>query len=318
MPESMARMPMPESMARREPGKKRMPRPESMARRMPRLESMAKEQATSANIGRLPRPESSSKAASIGKSQMHMLSGTVLCHPHLLRACNMPENICDSCEEIGTSFRCTAGCDFDVCLSCWQKLAMNTVPCHPHPMGHDVRPTNLCDAPGCNKQGTCFRCIEGCDFDLCSDCWTGLSLGAVPVLNHESALAVVRREADLRRGENYLATAQPYVLRGEVPPVELDQQVQAAALQEAGFRPDPSTIRTYQALVRTLPTDIRKEVFFLSANDRFFHPEIEAVNLFFAGSLVSLDGTQSKFEDWLEQAKITGCSKLLVIASTSS
>lgn len=40
-------------------------------------------------------------------------------HPHELRQDAQPRNECDICARLGTSRRCSAGCDFDLCESCW-------------------------------------------------------------------------------------------------------------------------------------------------------------------------------------------------------
>lgn len=250
----------------------------------------------------------------------------VPCHAHPLHENRRPENICDApgCENHldGTWFRCTDGCDFDVCRSCWDKLSRIL---HAHPLCPDRRATNICDRSGCGKHGTSFRCSEGCDFDVCHDCWE-LSRGerlttspeSITGLNQDRALVVVRREAELRCSESYLSQTRPYVLRGQVPPVELYQECQARALAEFGFKPDATTIQAYQALVRELPTELRRDVFFLHANDRLFHPEIDAEKMMLGGHLMSGDGCIIHVENWLTRAKQEGCIKLFLIASTST
>merc|ERR1719461_1499128 len=46
-------------------------------------------------------------------------TGLVDCHPHRLRRDPRARHTCDVCGDTGTLFRCTAGCDYDVCDSCW-------------------------------------------------------------------------------------------------------------------------------------------------------------------------------------------------------
>merc|ERR1712060_428363 len=77
-------------------------------------------------------------------------------------------------------------------------------------------------------------------------------------LDRDAALAVVHEEAALRRGQAYLSKTQIYVKQGKAPPVELDQAVQAKALEGKGFRANASTIETYQATVRSLPINLRQ------------------------------------------------------------
>lgn len=132
------------------------------------------------------------------------------------------------------------------------------------------------------------------------------------------ALAVVRREARLRQGETYLTMTKPYVQAGQVPPVELDQQMQAEALKQEGYSADAATVERYQTLVRSLPLNVREQIFFLNANDRFFHPEVDAIGMFIAGDAVFLDGTLTKLDSWLAAARAMKCTKLFLLASTST
>jgi len=147
-------------------------------------------------------------------------------------------------------------------------------------------------------------------------------MGAAPeevALDQESALAVVHREAELRLGDAYLMKTRPYIQAGQCPPVELDQKVQQEALTQMGYNAHPSTIEAYQALVRSFPSSLRRQTFFLNANDRFFHPEIAAVGMsLLSGDLVLPDGSSFKLGSWLARAKDKGCSKLFVMASTST
>lgn len=150
-------------------------------------------------------------------------------------------------------------------------------------------------------------------FDLAVETKVGQDL-----MDESSALAVLHREAVLRREEVYLGKARPYVLNGEVPPVELDQDVQAEALQRAGQSTDQRTVQAYQARVRRLRKSDRSQYFFLKANDTFFHPHINVVNKILSGPLVLLDGTKTNMDHWLQLADSAGCSKLFIVASTSS
>lgn len=267
-----------------------------------------------------PRP-----ASGLPLAKWSMASGMVPCHPHAMCKAIMPENACDAkgCDRHGTAYRCAEGCDFDVCRNCWVKLASSITAFHAHPLCSDERPDNFCDARDCENKGTSFRCTEGCDFDVCHLCFQASSKGtSAPVevaLDQDSALAVVRCEAELRLGEAYLEKTRPYIQAGQCPPVELDQKVQEKALTQMGYNAHPSTVEAYQSLVRAFPPSLRRQIFFLNANDRFFHPEIAAVGMsLLSGDLVLPDGSSFKLGSWLAQAKDKGCSKIFVMASTST
>ena len=42
-------------------------------------------------------------------------------HEVCLESHTRESNFCDVCGKIGTAYRCNAGCDYDVCSSCWDK-----------------------------------------------------------------------------------------------------------------------------------------------------------------------------------------------------
>jgi len=137
-------------------------------------------------------------------------------------------------------------------------------------------------------------------------------------MDRDDARVIVHREAALRRGEAYLIKTQSYLKAGLVPPVQLDEEVQAEALEWNGFSADASTVAEYQAIVRSFPRDIRQKVFFLDANDRFFHPEVGAANLPLAGPAFDLDGNAATLDTWLVRAQTAGRSKIFLVASTST
>ena len=85
----------------------------------------------------------------------------------------------------GQMWRCTGGCDFDVCAACLTSAA-RACSGHPHPM-LEADPSVLhaafagkwfCDGcqplgwTGGSPAGPMHHCIEGCDFDLCQMCLT--------------------------------------------------------------------------------------------------------------------------------------------------
>lgn len=138
------------------------------------------------------------------------------------------------------------------------------------------------------------------------------------VLDQQTALRIVRREAELRQSEDYIGKTRPFVLAGRAPPVEFDQEVQGKALVEHGFPLDEPTIRTYQELVSSMPLEMRQNVFFLKANDKLFHPEVDPTGMTLRGELVSLSCGADFMENWLAIAGDRGCDWLFVAASTST
>lgn len=129
------------------------------------------------------------------------------------------------------------------------------------------------------------------------------------------AFSIVKREAELRKSDNYLSQTKRFVLAGRPCPIELDQECQSQALRDFGFDPNPEVVKEYQSIVSMLPVEVRKEVFFLSANDRFFLqkelPKSMELDKFLAWN-------SSEQEDWAATARQHGCSKIFIMASTST
>merc|ERR1711939_1114649 len=90
--------------------------------------------------------------------------------------------MCDICDKYGTSYRCSATCNFDLCQKCYGELKQIAVQsAAEHPLcviGHPVLPNlknegNICDM--CDVAGVCgYRCSKGCNYDLCEPCYTGM------------------------------------------------------------------------------------------------------------------------------------------------
>ena len=87
----------------------------------------------------------------------------------------------------GPRFNCSNGCNYDLCQNCVQKYAVAapvpeatlivSVTAGPHRVDNHDHPLSLCDRGGWSCDGRCgtssgdrFRCADGCDFDLCSNC----------------------------------------------------------------------------------------------------------------------------------------------------
>lgn len=132
-------------------------------------------------------------------------------------------------------------------------------------------------------------------------------------MSASTAFQVVLLEADLRRGEEYLAKTGPYVRQGRPAPAEFDEDVQRQALRMSGFQVDEKLVAQYREIVRKLPDSKRRQVFFLAANDQFFHPAVAVVGLGLPSGLVGLDGTTVELG-----VAARGCRGMFLLASTSS
>jgi len=137
-------------------------------------------------------------------------------------------------------------------------------------------------------------------------------------MDSEAAFRVVQLEAELRSSAVYLAKTMPYVQQGLAPPVELDEQVQKLALQRFGFQTNHTSVALYRQLVKGLSEEQRRTVFFLNANDRLFHPEIDAVGFHLNVELVALDCSTMNQKDWYSKAAIVGSQHIFLLASTST
>jgi len=140
-----------------------------------------------------------------------------------------------------------------------------------------------------------------------------------PMMDADVAFRVVQVEALLRQGAQYIEKTRSFVQRGEAPPVELDEHVQQKALVQSGLSADVDTIESYRARVRCLPRMRRSLVFFLEANDRFFHPELGVPGSVLQGLLVDRRRQSVDIQaSWLAQARAANCKQLFVLASTST
>lgn len=86
-----------------------------------------------------------------------------------------------------TRYRCTQGCDFDLCPSCFAKYKLyesGAVRDHPHTL-RIVGSGNMWRCDGCRRQAPTiqrYRCTQGCDFDLCDNCFHQQYIGAAPAM----------------------------------------------------------------------------------------------------------------------------------------
>jgi len=150
-------------------------------------------------------------------------------HTHPLNRNFGPSWICDgtkrpggcksgltSSSHFGTvpRFRCNSGCDYDLCLSCVCNGGVEPVahPWHPHFLQRSSLTSSwFCDGrkmPGGCRYGFAstpmaksvarFRCISGCDFDLCDRCMA-LAVGTpkdISVIHHSHSHPLIRNYDD--------------------------------------------------------------------------------------------------------------------------
>jgi hypothetical protein len=78
---------------------------------------------------------------------------------------------------------------------------------------------------------------------------------------------VLREEVKLRTGSKYLTQTKSFLERNECPPMELDVDVERAALRNCGYEPSSQRLEAYRKFVREMSVEDRAEFFFLKAND---------------------------------------------------
>jgi len=85
------------------------------------------------------------------------------------------------------------------------------------------------------------------------------------------------------------------------------------ALSDSGFSYTHESIRKYQNIVCRLPQEIRDQIFFLKANDKYFRPHLNPVGLKI-NTLMENEGQMKRFTDLM----IKGKSGYFIIAAPST
>jgi hypothetical protein len=164
-------------------------------------------------------------------------------------------------------FRCTDGCDYDLCVECASKQTpLVAVSCHPHLLApasrHDAPQLHMSGAIdaawNCNDIGpdhgarfgfgsaNRFRCIEGCDFDLCLSCTEGRAWPSSDEARQAGGSGAARvlsaqEEAVQRSSRPIVPSAPPAAGRAsEVPPASAEDVAGVRRLQPTAPRA-PST-----------------------------------------------------------------------------
>lgn len=137
-------------------------------------------------------------------------------------------------------------------------------------------------------------------------------------------MPILRTEARLRLGQEYIRQTSVFFDAGAVAPVQLDEAVEAQALREHGLLPSTllpchaaQRLAAYRAAARALPQRHRDEIFFLRANDALFRPYMEVVGRAPSGPLHEVRaGLEST--PWRLEAILASLPRALLLASTSS
>lgn len=140
---------------------------------------------------------------------------------------------------------------------------------------------------------------------------SGPRVATVPFLTSftkELALSVAKKEAELRKADAYLCKTKPYVQSGLVPPPWLHEEVQLEALQLMSCATDPDTVENYRKIIRELPVHDRRQVFFLAANDNFYHPEVDPCGRHLNGTLQTHSGPTTVMDLLIKPNTFVLCS----------
>lgn len=134
-------------------------------------------------------------------------------------------------------------------------------------------------------------------------------------------MPVLRTEAKLRLGPKYIKSTSAFFDANMVAPMCFEEEVEAQALREHGLLPSSllphhaqRRIEAYRAATRALPQELRDEIFFLRANDKFFRPCVNVLGRRMTGSCHAVVGEQPAELE----AVLASVPQVLLIASTSS
>lgn len=125
-------------------------------------------------------------------------------------------------------------------------------------------------------------------------------------------LPVLRTEAAMRLDDEYLAKTAGYFDEGQVPPIDICEEVEKRALEMHQIEASPSWIEAYRFAARMLPQEHRQEIFFLRANDQMFRPKVELTGKQLEGKVFTSAGQLASLQEALVH------DRTLLIASTSS
>lgn len=119
-------------------------------------------------------------------------------HNHALAPFSNPLSWrCDSCHSLALGndaskdrFRCSSGCDYDVCSACFRGEQVSLPHVHSHALVLNKTPNWACD--GCSTLGKStmkrYRCKSSCDYDLCGKCILDINSKGFKIKDHPHAL----------------------------------------------------------------------------------------------------------------------------------
>jgi hypothetical protein len=113
----------------------------------------------------------------------------------------------------------------------------------------------------------------------------------------EQALVVLRYEAELRTGKEYLCKTKDLIARNKSLTKELHRDVRINALKHCGFNAAPESRELFRLFVRAMSKEDRSEIFFLKANDLLFKPYLNPVGTSIVSTLFNKDHCEAKFTD---------------------
>jgi len=133
-------------------------------------------------------------------------------------------------------------------------------------------------------------------------------------------LSVLRTEARLRLSQTYIGATCRAFDAGQSPDPALDFEVERQALKLHGYDPD-TAVESYRLASRSLSPELRKEIFFLRANDRLFRPHLPKIGATLEGSLIPAGRAEGRSQRGVAMpfAELTqGFPRALLVASTAS
>jgi len=145
-----------------------------------------------------------------------------------------------------------------------------------------------------------------------------------PVSKEPWCMPVLRTEARLRLGQEYIGSTRKYFDAGLVAPPAIDMVVEKQALGLHGYSDDK--VDEYRATAKALPLELRQQIFFLRVNDHLFHPETPLVGSSLRGTLLRTDSSAKDLLTDIRSAHawtsieevLIGLPRAVIVASTGS
>lgn len=131
-------------------------------------------------------------------------------------------------------------------------------------------------------------------------------------------LPVLRTESALRLKGPYISETGQFFDEGVVPPGDLDEDVERAALAAHGIDTSAEWIAAYRFAARFLPKEQREEIFFLKTNDQMFRPKVDLLGRKLEGMLITVERGGGGVQWTSFQEVLLAHPRTVLVASTSS